>query len=528
MPHAARDPGAGTTPTRGGSPGTIELRRITKAFGTTVANREVDFDLRPGEIHALLGENGAGKTTLMSILFGLVTPDEGEILLGGEHVSLASPHDALQRGIGMVHQHFMLVPNFTVAENVVLGSVSPWNMALRRAAIERSVAEASERFGMAIDPRRRIRDLPIDVQQRVEILKLLYRGARALILDEPTSTLGPAQIETLFGILRDLRESGHAVVIVTHKLSEVMQIADRVTVLKNGSKTITVERGSFDEHSLALAMTGRELQELPPRTQVEEDRPLLEVRNLRTKDRRGHDVVDGASFTVRAGEILGVAGVEGNGQSELVETLAGVLHPTEGEILVDGVDVTRAHPSTLHEHGLSAIPEDRHAWGLVLDMSVAENLALAAVPEGRFTRYGLLRRRAIQAQARRLLEQYDVRPADPDLRAGSLSGGNQQKLVLARELARQPKVIVAAQPTQGLDVGAADYVQRCLLDVRERGGAVVLVSNDLDELLKLSDSLIVLYRGRVNYEASIADVSIRTLALAMAGTEATERVAEVV
>src|SRR4029079_10176124 len=230
MPDAARDPGAVTTPARGGSPGTIELRRITKAFGTTVANREVDFDLRPGEIHALLGENGAGKTTLMSILFGLVTPDEGEILLGGEPVSLASPHDAVQRGIGMVHQHFMLVPNFTVAENVVLGSVSPWNMALRRAAIERSGAEAAERFGMAIHPRRRIRDLPIDVQQRVEILKLLYRGARALILDEPTSTLGPAQIETLFGILRDLRESGHAVVIVTHKLSEVMQIADRVTV----------------------------------------------------------------------------------------------------------------------------------------------------------------------------------------------------------------------------------------------------------------------------------------------------------
>jgi simple sugar transport system ATP-binding protein len=514
MPHAARPEGA------------IELRGITKTYGAVVANKDVDFDLARGEIHALLGENGAGKTTLMSILFGLVTPDEGEILLGGEHVSFASPHDALQRGIGMVHQHFMLVPNFTVAENVVLGSVSAWNTALRRSAIERSVAEASERFGMAIDPRRRIRDLPIDVQQRVEILKLLYRGARALILDEPTSTLGPAQIETLFAILRDLRESGHAVVIVTHKLNEVMQIADRVTVLKNGRKTVTVERGSFDEHSLALAMTGRELEDLPPRTKVEEDRPLLEVRNLRTQARGGHDVVDGVSFTVSAGEILGVAGVEGNGQSELVQTLAGVLHPTDGEILVDGVDVTRAHPSTLHERGLSAIPEDRHGWGLVLDMSAAENLALAAVPEGRFTRYGLLRRRAIQAQARKLLEQYDVRPADPDLRVASLSGGNQQKLVLARELGRQPKVLVAAQPTQGLDVGAADDVQRCLLDVRERGGAVVLVSNDLDELLKLSDSLIVLYRGRVNYESSRADVSIRTLALAMAGTDATERVAE--
>jgi simple sugar transport system ATP-binding protein len=527
MPRVAIDPGGAASPPGEVPSGPIELRGITKTFGATIANYEVDFDLRPGEIHALLGENGAGKTTLMSILFGLVLPDEGEIRLGGEPVTFSSPHDALQRGIGMVHQHFMLVQGFTVAQNVVLGSVSPWNMNLRRASIERSVAEASDRFGMSIDPRKRIRDLPIDVQQRVEILKLLYRGARALILDEPTSTLGPAQIETLFGILRDLRESGHAVVIVTHKLGEVMQIADRVTVLKGGRKTMTVERGSFDEHSLALAMTGRELQELPPRTPVEEDRPLLEVRNLRTQDRRGHNVVDGVSFSVRPGEILGVAGVEGNGQRELVETLAGVLHPSEGEVLVDGEDVTRAPPATRHEHGLSAVPEDRHGWGLVLDMTIAENLALAAVPEGRVTRYGLLRRRAVRAEARKLLEQYDVRPADPDLRVGSLSGGNQQKVVLARELGRQPKVLVAAQPTQGLDVGAADYVQRCLLDVRERGGAVVLVSNDLDELLKLSDSLIVLYRGRVYYGAPVADVSIRTLALAMAGTDAAKSVAEV-
>jgi len=527
MPHAARDPGAVTTPAGGGSPGTIELRRITKTFGATVANYEVDFDLRPGEIHALLGENGAGKTTLMSILFGLVTPDEGEILIGGEPVVFDSPHDALQRGIGMVHQHFMLVPKFTVAENVVLGSVSPWNTRLRRSAIERDVAEASERFGMAIDPSRRVRDLPIDVQQRVEILKLLYRGATALILDEPTSTLGPAQIDTLFGILRDLRESGHAVVIVTHKLGEVMQIADRVTVLKGGRKTVTVERGAFDEHSLALAMTGRELQELPPRSHVAGDQPLLDVRDLRISDRRGHGVVDGVSFSVRAGEILGVAGVEGNGQRELVDALAGILHPSEGQVLLDGADVTTATPAARHDHGLSAIPEDRQGWGLVLDMTIAENLALAGVSAGEYTRYGLLRRRAIRAHARTLLEQYDVRPADPDLRVASLSGGNQQKVVLARELGRDPKVVIAAQPTQGLDVGAADFVQRSLLDVRERGGAVVLVSNDLDELLKLSDSLIVLYRGRINYQASVASVSLSGVALAMAGNQTSAPVAEV-
>jgi simple sugar transport system ATP-binding protein len=527
MPHAGSDPGAVSDPPRGASAGAIELRGITKTFGAVVANQDVDFDLRPGEIHALLGENGAGKTTLMSILFGLVLPDEGEIRIGGEPVAFSSPHDALQRGIGMVHQHFMLVPGFTVAENVVLGSVSPWNMALRRAKIEQSVREVAERYAMGIDPRRRIRELPIDVQQRVEILKLLYRGARALILDEPTSALGPAQIEALFATLRDLRESNHAVVIVTHKLSEVMQIADRVTVLRQGRKTVTVERGSFDERSLALAMTGRELQELPPRVPVESEVPLLEVSGLRAQDRRGHLVLDGVSFRVRSGEILGVAGVEGNGQRELVDTLAGVMHPSEGEVRVNGKDVTGALPSTLHEHGVSAIPEDRHGWGLVLDMTVGENLALADVPSGRQTRYGLLRRRAIRAQARRLLEEYDVRPPDPDLRVASLSGGNQQKIVLARELGRNPSVVLAAQPTQGLDVGAADYVQRCLLDVRARGGAVVLVSNDLDELLKLSDALIVLYRGRIFYESPVTGVSFETLSMAMAGTDATRPVAEV-
>jgi general nucleoside transport system ATP-binding protein len=526
MPNVASD-AAGATMSAGAPSGAIEMRGITKAFGATVANDHVDFELLPGEIHALLGENGAGKTTLMSILFGLLPPDEGEISIGGEPAGLASPHDALQRGIGMVHQHFMLVPKFTVAENVVLGSVSPWNMALRRSRIEQSVRDAAERFGMAIDPHRRIRDLPIDVRQRVEILKLLYRGARVLILDEPTSALGPAQIQTLFRTLTELRESGHAVVIVTHKLNEVMDVADRVTVLKGGRKTATVVRGSFDEHSLALAMTGRELLELPPRSPVDVDKPLLQVRGLRTLHREGHAVVDGIDVQVRAGEILGVAGVEGNGQRELVETLAGVLTPDEGEVLLDGVDVTGAPPDVLHAHGLSAIPEDRHGWGLVLDMTLAENLALASIPAGKHSRFGLLRRRSVRAQARRLLGEYDVRPADPDLRASSLSGGNQQKVVLARELGRNPKVLIAAQPTQGLDVGATDYVQRRLLEVRERGGAVVLVSNDLDELLKLSDTLIVLYRGRIFYEADAGSVSVDALARAMAGTALDKPIAEV-
>jgi simple sugar transport system ATP-binding protein len=491
---------------------------ITKAYGATVANDGVEFELAPGEIHALLGENGAGKTTLMNVLFGMVRPDAGEILLGDEQVRFSSPHDALERGIGMVHQHFMLVQDFTVAENVVLGSEEPWDPSLRRSEIERNVADAAERFGMGIHPRPRIRDLPIDTQQRVEILKLLYRGARILILDEPTSSLGPAQISSLFGVLRDLKEAGHSVVIVTHKLAEVMQVADRVTVLKDGRNVAAAARGQFDERMLARAMTGRELEQLPSRTTAGDgDRRLLRVRDLVVHAGARLHAVHGVSFDLQPGEILGVAGVEGNGQRELVDALAGVIDVEAGEFFVDGRELTRASPKRLRNEGVSVIHEDRHGWGLVLDMKLAENLALADVAGGRGSKYGFLRKRAIKANARRLLEEYDVRPPDPDLLALSLSGGNQQKLILARELGRDPKVVIAANPTHGLDVGATDYVHRKLLEVRERGGGVLLVSHDLDELLKLADRILVLYRGSVVYEAAVGDVSMDELALAMAG-----------
>jgi general nucleoside transport system ATP-binding protein len=501
------------------------MHGIRKAYGLTVANDSVEFDLVPGEIHALLGENGAGKTTLMSILFGLVPYDEGEVWIGEEQVRFSSPHDALERGIGMVHQHFMLVRDFTVAENVVLGSVSPWNMVLRRSQIERDVREAAERFRIGVNPRVRIRDLPIDTQQRVEILKLLYRGARLLILDEPTSSLGPAEIEGLFATLRDLKEQGHSIVIVTHKLAEVMEIADRVTVLKSGRNTATMRKGSFDERTLARAMTGRDLQELPAKRTMSEEAPeaCLRVRDLVVHAGQRLNAVHGVSFDVRAGEILGIAGVEGNGQRELVHALAGVTRIENGNVLIEGRDLTGASPRALHAAGVGVIPEDRQGWGLVLDMSVAENIALAAVPAGKFSRRGLLAKRAIRDHARRLLEQYDVRPPNPDLRALSLSGGNQQKLVLARELSRDPKVLIAANPTHGLDIGAAEYVHRRVLEVREQGGAVALVSHDLDELLKLSDRIIVLFRGRIVYEAPVEKVSIDELALAMAGRSADQQ-----
>ena len=496
----------------------VRMTGITKAYGPTVANAGVDFELVSGEIHVLLGENGAGKTTLMGILFGMVIPDAGEVQLGDEPVSFSSPQDALERGIGMVHQHFMLVQDFTVAENVVLGSVSPFDLMFRRSEIERTVAEAAQRFDMELDVGARIRDLPIDTRQRVEILKLLYRGATILILDEPTSSLGPAQIESLFSGLKQLRDSGHSVVMVTHKLSEVMQLADRVTVLKAGRNATTVSKGEFDERSLARAMTGHDLPELPPPVPAAMDRePLLSVRNLVVHAGARLHAVHGISFDLHPGEILGVAGVEGNGQRELLDALAGVREVEAGSIEVGGRDVTGASPRELRAAGLSVIHEDRHGWGLVLDMSLADNLGLADVATGAASSRGFVRRRRLKGRAKELLQEYDIRPADPDALALSLSGGNQQKVVLARELASDPSVLIAANPASGLDVGAADYVHRRLLDVAGEDRAVLLISHDLDELLTLSDRIVVLHRGKILYEAPVRELSMDVLAMAMAG-----------
>jgi simple sugar transport system ATP-binding protein len=497
----------------------VRMRGIVKSYDATIANDHVDFDVEPGEVHALLGENGAGKTTLMNILFGLVPPDAGEIWLGDEQVRFASPHDALARGIGMVHQHFMLIQKYTVAENVVLGAEPSWNLSLRPRRLEQDVRELGNRLGMAIEPRQRIRDLPIETQQRVEILKLLYRGARTLILDEPTSALGPLQIAALFATLSELRSSGHSVVIVTHKLSEVMEIADRVTVLRASRNSASMKRGQFDETTLARALTGRDFDELPVRPPPHHDRPAsLSVRNLAVHAGNRLHAVHGVTFDVLPGEIVGLAGVEGNGQRELVDAIAGIAPIESGQVLVGEQDVTHSEPAQRHGAGLSLIPEDRHGWGLVLDMTLAENLVLAAVPAGQFSPRGILARKEVRQHARRLLEEYDVRPPDPDRLALALSGGNQQKLVLARELSRNPKVLIAANPTQGLDVGATEYVHRRLLAVRESGSGVVLVSHDLDELLKLSDRILVLYRGQILYQGTAGAISLDDLALAMAGT----------
>jgi general nucleoside transport system ATP-binding protein len=506
------------------------MRGIRKCFGETVANDAVDFDLHKGEIHALLGENGAGKTTLMNILFGLIRPDTGDISISGASVDFSSPRDALDHRIGMVHQHFMLVPGFTVAENVMLGSRLGRGPTMRHSTVERVVAETAERFGIHVDPRARIDDLPVETKQRVEILKLLYRGADTLILDEPTSVLGPVQIEALLNTLDGLRGLGTSVVIVTHKLSEVSSLADRVTVLRHGRNVVTTGRGAgaFDERQLANAMIGRDVERLPGRRPQPDETAqadaLLRVEGLTVASATGGRALDGLTFRVAPGEILGIAGVAGNGQSELVYSLAGIVEAEEGRIDLAGEDVTHATVRERKAAGLGVIPDDRELWGLSLDMTIAENLAMARVVAGELRSNGMLRIAKSMSDFRSLLEAYDVRPPNPRLRAGALSGGNQQKVVLAREFERRPRVLVAASPTQGLDVGAASFVLSKLVELRNAGGAVLLISTDLDQLTTLADRVIVLYRGRIAYHAYAKHADTEALARAMAGGAAAEEI----
>ena len=499
---------------------TIEMRGITKLFGETMANDGIDFSVGTGEIHVLLGENGAGKTTLMNILFGHVRPDDGAILVDGEQVEITAPNDAIGHGIGMVHQHFSLVPSFTVAENVMLGVNSVTHLGFSEESIEKAVSERAAELHMPIQPDATVEDLPVDLQQRVEIVKAMYRGARTLILDEPTSLLGPTQIENLLGILSQLRDQGNSIVLVTHKLAEVMEVADKVTVLRRGKLVMSTTRGQFDERTLARAMTGHDRERLPDRSDATGAglRPLLQISDLAVPATHGHGLaIDGLSLEVHSGEILGIAGVEGNGQRELVDALMGLATPDSGTMLVDGVDVTNADPHDRRTAGMGVIPEDRHRLGLILDMSLAENLAVADIASGRYRRRGMIDWKAVHQNAERLLVDYDVRPADPDATAASLSGGNQQKVVLAREMAREPRVLVADNPSWGLDVGAIDYVHLKLLEMRDRGGAVLLVTLDLEELYKLSDRVVVIYRGEKMLEGPTGQVDDDDLALAMVG-----------
>ena len=497
-------------------PPLLELSRITKRFPGIVANDAVDFDLRAGEVHALLGENGAGKSTLMHVLYGLYRPDGGEIRLRGIRADIGSPRDAIKLGIGMVHQHFMLVPAMTVAENIVLAREPHRGPFLDMTSAERRVAELSRRFGLAVDPDAKVRDVSVAQQQRAEILKALYREAEILILDEPTAVLAPQEAEELFKIVRLLTAEGKAVIFITHKLHEVLEVADRITVLRLGKKVATVAREGATEEALARLMVGREVVFRVEKRPSEPGSALLAVEDLEVLDDRGLEAVRGVSFEVRAGEIVGIAGVDGNGQTELVEALTGLRRPRSGRIVVAGHELTRAGARKFLEAGVGHVPEDRQRQGLVLNFNLAENLGLREYRHPPASRYGWLRPRVLIDRARVLLREFDIRGGAPTTPASSLSGGNQQKLVVARELARDPRVLVASQPTRGLDVGATEFVHRRLVEARDEKRAILLVSFTLEEILSLSDRILVLYEGGVvgEYDAS---VSMETLGLAMTG-----------
>jgi general nucleoside transport system ATP-binding protein len=499
------------------APLALELRGITKRFPGVVANDAVDFDLRRGEIHALLGENGAGKSTLMNVVYGLYRPDEGEVRVKGEPVTIDSPSTAIQHGIGMVHQHFMLIPVMTVAENIVLATEPKrTGVLLDYGAAERRVRELSRTFNFAIDPQARIENISVGQEQRVEILKALFRGADILILDEPTAVLTPQEARDLFEILRTLVQEGMSVIFISHKLNEVLAIADRITVLRRGKRIDTIDREGATEQGLAEMMVGREVLLRVEKKPAEPKEPVLVVENLAVFDDRGLEAVRDVSFEVRGGEIVGIAGVDGNGQTELVEALTGLRKPSAGRVVIAGENVTNSRPRHHLDSGLGHIPEDRLRRGLVLDFNLAENLVLHDFGKEPFSHLGWLNPRRWLRWARGILSEFDVRGGGPATRAGSLSGGNQQKVVVAREVSRDPRVLIAAQPTRGLDVGAIEFVHRRLVEQRDAGKAVLLVSLELDEILSLSDRILVLYEGRIVAEFP-PDVSEEEVGIAMTG-----------
>lgn len=489
----------------------VEMRQITKQFGDVIANDCVDFQLRNGEIHALLGENGAGKTTLMRILFGLYQEDSGEVVIDGQPVRIGSPKDAIELGIGMVTQHFALVPPFSVAENVVMGYRE--SLSLDMKVIEAEVASSAGKFGIEIDPSAIVRHLSVGQKQRVEILKALFREVRVLILDEPTAVLIPQEVDAFFEILRNLQEEGISIIFISHKLNEVMAISDRVTVLRDGRVISTIDTSSTNPTELAKMMVGRETFGVTRQGETVADQPVLQVENLSADDDRGLQALSDVSLVVNAGEILGIAGVGGNGQKELAETLCGTRTPTSGSILVRAQEMGGASPSEITAAGVGRIPEDRHA-GIIGELTVAENMVLEHLE--RFTSRSVLDKKSIRKYADDLIDQFQIK-ARPTDRARTLSGGNLQKVLLARVLANQPDVIIAPQPTRGLDVSATEYVHNQLLEQRVRGAAVLLISEDLDEIMALSDRIAVMYEGEIVGVLPAQDADIERLGLMMSG-----------
>ena len=476
----------------------LEMRGITKRYPGVVANDQIDLQVRPGEIHALLGENGAGKSTLMNILYGLTKPDEGEILLDGSPVEITGPLDAIGRGINMVHQHFMLVPVLSVAENILLGDETMANpIFIDRKEAHRQIVDLGKRFGFEVDPEEKVGRLSVGWQQRVEILKALYREAKILVLDEPTAVLTPQETTEIFEVLRRLRDEGHSVVFISHKLYEVLEIADRITVIRRGKVVGQRLPSQTNEDDLAELMVGREVQLVVDRGESNPGETRLSLKNLTVKNDRGREVVHGVDLDVRAGEIFGIAGVAGNGQDELVDAITGLRRPSSGSITLNGRDITNADPRELHKLHVGFVPADRHRFGMVLSFPLTDNIVLNEYFERPFAN-GLVRNdRAVLEHCRELIERYDVRTPGSTVAGGTLSGGNQQKLVVAREFDGDLSLLVLDQPTRGLDVGSVEFIHKQTIAKRDAGVAVLLVSAELDEVLELADRIGVMYRGKL-------------------------------
>ena len=495
----------------------MEMRGIVKRFPGVLANDHVDFDVRSGEVHALLGENGAGKSTLMRILYGLYQADEGQITIDGRAVKIESPHDAIESGIGMIHQHFMLVPTLTVAENVALGLPSSRGMLTDLDQVSERVLELAELYGLQVDPGAYVWQLAVGQQQRVEIIKALYRGAALLILDEPTAVLTPQEVSELFITLRQMVGDGHVLIFISHKLQEVMNICARVTVLRDGRVVGALPIEDVTQGELARLMVGRELQAQPEKEEAERVDVRLALQDVWADNDLGTPGLRGISLEVRAGEILGLAGVSGNGQRELAQAINGLRPVTKGTVRVGEKDITGSSPAEVIAQGLSYVPEERMEDGMIKEFTVAENLILREVSKKPFSRGGFLNFRAISRQSDILIEQYNVKTPSQDTPVKNLSGGNIQKLLLARELSRKPRVVVAAQPTRGLDIGATEYVHQVLMDQRAEGTAILLISEDLDEILALADRIIVIYEGEIMGEVISGQASPEEIGLMMAG-----------
>ncbi len=512
---------------RGEAPVALQAVGITKRFPGVLANDHVSFDLQRGEIHGLLGENGAGKTTLMNILYGLYQPDEGTVSLNGRVTEICSPHDAIAQGIGMVHQHFMLVPPLTVTENIILGqeSLQPATRALGRlSALDRQSAaarirELSHQYGLDVDPDAYIKDLPVGSQQRVEIVKALYRRAEILILDEPTAVLTPQEADELFVIMKELVRQGKSIIFITHKLREMFAVTDRISVMRSGKMIGTTTPKQATSEMLAEMMVGRQVILQVDKEPVHTGGVILSVENLQVQDDRRVTTVHDVSFDVREGEILGIAGVQGNGQRELVEALTGLRPATGGKVTLMGHDITHSRPREITRLGTGHVPEDRHKHGLVLTFPVRDNLVLCTYYESPFARGGEIDEERIELEAQKLVQEFDIRTPSTATLVGSLSGGNQQKVIVARELDRPVKLLVVNQPTRGLDVGSIEFIHRRIVEARDRRTAVLLVSAELDEIMALSDRIAVMYKGRILETLDSQDATREQLGLLMAGVK---------